>query len=209
MADAVLQLEYDPSINQTAESFHMMKVRNNSRQRQCWMAVSKKWCELDIDSDNLDLHTDKHDDWNLVLAHHEEGRGGVYPLTLTEIADAQRKDQELKAYLKAKRPSAGYGNAFEGHASDECPLPNLLQPIIENDSCQPRALVECMILDHLDKEGDHDAFEGRVSNECLLTILHQPIIENHSPQPHAIFECQVSDQLDDGGFHNAYEGRAS
>ncbi len=42
MADAVSQLEYDPSVNQTAESFHMMKVRNKySHQRQCWMTVSK------------------------------------------------------------------------------------------------------------------------------------------------------------------------
>ncbi len=43
--------------------------------------------------------TNKHDDWNLVFAHHKEEEE-VYPLTLTEIADAQRKDQELKAYFK-------------------------------------------------------------------------------------------------------------
>ncbi len=42
MADVVLQLEYDPSVNQTAKSFHTMKVRNNSSQRQCWMIVSRK-----------------------------------------------------------------------------------------------------------------------------------------------------------------------
>jgi hypothetical protein len=72
VADAVSQLEYNPSVNRTAESFHMMKVRNNSHQRQCWMTVSKQWCELDVDSDNLDSYTDKHNDWNLVFAHHEE-----------------------------------------------------------------------------------------------------------------------------------------
>jgi hypothetical protein len=99
VADAVLRLEYDPSINQTAESFHAMKVRNNSSQRQCWMMVSKKWWKLDIDSDNLDLYTNKHDDWNLKFTHHKEEEE-VYPLTLTEIADAQRNNQELKAYLK-------------------------------------------------------------------------------------------------------------
>jgi hypothetical protein len=60
------------------------------------MTVLKKWCEPDIDSDNLDSYTDKHDDWNLVFAHHKEEEE-VYPLTLTEIADAQLKDQELKA----------------------------------------------------------------------------------------------------------------
>jgi hypothetical protein len=34
-----------------------------------------------------------------VFAHHEEEEE-VYPLTLTEIADAQHKDQELKACFK-------------------------------------------------------------------------------------------------------------
>jgi hypothetical protein len=96
MADTVSRLEYDPSVNNTAESFHTTKVRNRSHQRQGWMTVLKKWCELDFDSDNLDSYTDKHDDWNLVFTHHEEEEE-VYSLTLTEIADAQRKDQELKA----------------------------------------------------------------------------------------------------------------
>jgi hypothetical protein len=92
IADAVLRLEYDPSVNRTAESFHMMKFRNRkSRQRQSWMTVSKKWCKLDIDSDNLDSYTNKHDDWNLVSAHHKE-EDKIYPLTLTEIADAQHED---------------------------------------------------------------------------------------------------------------------
>ncbi len=99
VADAVSRLAYDPSVNKTAESFHTMKVRNKCSQRQCWMTVLKDWCKLDIDSDNLDSYTNKHDDENLVFAHHEEEEE-VYPLTLTEIADAQRKDQELKAYLK-------------------------------------------------------------------------------------------------------------
>ncbi len=63
------------------------------------MTVSKNWCELDIDSNNLDSYTNKHDDWNLVFAHHEE-EDDIYPLTLTEIADAQRKDRELKVYFE-------------------------------------------------------------------------------------------------------------
>jgi hypothetical protein len=99
LADAVLRLEYDPSVNKTAESFHTTKVRDSSSQRQCWMTVSKKWCELDFDSDNLDSYTDNHDDWNLMFAHHKEEEE-VYPLTLTEIANAQCKDSELKAYFK-------------------------------------------------------------------------------------------------------------
>ncbi len=106
IADAVSRLEYDPSVNQTAESVHMMKVRNKkSHQRQCLMTGSKNWCEPDIASDNLDSYTNKHDNWNLVFAHHKE-EDKIYPLTLTKIADAQHKDQELKVYFKknAKMP---------------------------------------------------------------------------------------------------------
>ncbi len=99
VADTVSRLEYDPSVNKTAESFHTTKVRNRSRQRQFWMTVSKKWCKLDIDSDNLYSYTNKHDNWNLMFAHHKEEEE-VYPLTLAEIADAQHKDQELKNYFK-------------------------------------------------------------------------------------------------------------
>ncbi len=52
IADAVLQIEYDPSVNQTAESFYMTKVMNSkSRLGQNWMTVSKNWCKLDIDTD--------------------------------------------------------------------------------------------------------------------------------------------------------------
>ncbi len=49
VADAVSQLEYDPSVNKTAKSFHTTKIRSRSHQRQCWATVSKNWCELDID----------------------------------------------------------------------------------------------------------------------------------------------------------------
>jgi hypothetical protein len=88
----------------------MMKVRNNSHQRQCSMTVLKNWCELVIDSNNLDSYTNKHDNWNLVFAHHIE-EDEIFPLTLTKIADAQRKDQELKVYFKknAKMPQKDIG----------------------------------------------------------------------------------------------------
>jgi hypothetical protein len=58
----------------------------------------------------LDSYTKKHDEWNLVFAHNEE-EDEIYPLTLTEIADAQRKDQELKVYFKknTKMPQKDMG----------------------------------------------------------------------------------------------------
>ncbi len=44
IVDAILQLEYDPSVNRTAENYHKMKVKKRSSkrsQRQSWMTVSK------------------------------------------------------------------------------------------------------------------------------------------------------------------------
>ncbi len=100
IADAVLWLAYDPSVNQTAESFYTMKVRNSkSRQRHNWMTVLKNWGNLDTDTDKLDLKTNKHDDWNLVFAHHKEEEE-IYRLTTIKIAETQHKDQELKIYFK-------------------------------------------------------------------------------------------------------------
>ncbi len=68
VADAISQLEYDPSTNQTAENYHMMKVKQRSsnskrKHRQSWMTVSKHWCNLEIDAN-------KHKDSNFAFANH-------------------------------------------------------------------------------------------------------------------------------------------
>ncbi len=38
------------------------------------MTVLKNWCKLDLDTDklDLDLNTNKQEDWNLVFAHHKK-----------------------------------------------------------------------------------------------------------------------------------------
>jgi hypothetical protein len=97
VADAIPRFEYDPSVNQTAESYLMTTVKGNSRsvQRQNWFAVSKHWCRLETDG------ATKHKDWNLVFANHKE-EDKIYPLTIIEIAEAQKKDQNLKIYYKSK-----------------------------------------------------------------------------------------------------------
>ncbi len=102
VADAISQLEHDPSVNQTAESYHMTKVRNSKHsQRQNWMAVSKHWCNLEID-------TNKHGDLNFVFANLGE-EDEIYLVTTIEIAEAPCKDQELKAYLKKNVPKPKRG----------------------------------------------------------------------------------------------------
>jgi hypothetical protein len=87
VADAISRLEYDPGVNQTAESYLMTKVKGNSRsiQRQNWLAVSKHWCKLETDDST------KHEDWNLVFANHGE-EDTIYPVTIIELSKAQKKD---------------------------------------------------------------------------------------------------------------------
>jgi hypothetical protein len=95
IADTISWLEYDPSINQTAESYHMTKVKKRSSkrsQRQSWMTVLKHWC-------NLEKDTGKHEDLNFTFANHGE-EDEIYPLTTIEIAEAQCMDQELKIHYK-------------------------------------------------------------------------------------------------------------
>ncbi len=95
IADAISWLEYDPSVNRTAENYHMTKTkkrRSTRSQRQSWMTVSKLWCNLEID-------TAKHKDLNFPFANHRE-EDKIYPLTTIEIAEAQCKDQELEASFK-------------------------------------------------------------------------------------------------------------
>jgi hypothetical protein len=58
------------------------------------MSVSKHWCNLELEIDN-----NKHEDLNFSFANHRE-EDEIYPLTTIEIAEAQRKDQELKVYYK-------------------------------------------------------------------------------------------------------------
>ncbi len=93
VADAISQHEYDPSVNRTAENYHLTKVRSfKNHQRQNWMTVSKHWC-------NLEIGTYKLEDLNFAFANHGEEEE-IYPLTTIEILEAQRKDQELKVYYK-------------------------------------------------------------------------------------------------------------
>jgi hypothetical protein len=96
VADAISRLEYDPSVNQTADSYLMTKVTGNSRsiQRQNWLAVSRHWCELETDD------TTKHEDWNIVFANHGE-EDEIYPLTTIEIIRSAKKRSKSKDLLYA------------------------------------------------------------------------------------------------------------
>jgi hypothetical protein len=82
----------------------MTPVKGNSRsvQRQNWLTLSKLWCNVETDD------TIKHESLNFVFATHGE-EDEIYPLTSIEIAEAQKKDRNLKIYYKrnAKTPKKG------------------------------------------------------------------------------------------------------
>jgi hypothetical protein len=108
VAGAISRLEYDPSVNKTAESCSMTKVKGNSRsiQRQNWLTLSKHWCKVETDD------TTKHEDFNLVFATHGE-EDKIYPLTTIEIAEAQKKDRNLKVYYKRNTITPKKGMSFQ------------------------------------------------------------------------------------------------
>jgi hypothetical protein len=108
VADAISRLQYDPSVNKTAESYLMTKVKGNSRsfQRQNWLAVSKHWCNVETDD------TTKHEDWNLVFANHGE-EDEIYSLTIIEIAEAQKINRNLKIYYKRNPKIPEKGMSFQ------------------------------------------------------------------------------------------------
>ena len=102
VADAISRLEYvSPDIPSKDAAMH-----------QSWMTFSKCWCEYKHPHNNS---TDKHNySMNNVFANHSKEEE-INPLTVKEIAEAQKLDRHLKATaLKEKyekrKCSAKMGN---------------------------------------------------------------------------------------------------
>ena len=104
VTDAISRHDYDPSVNQTARKlFHdesQGKLKKCSKTKL--VDTLKHWCNVKTDD------TTKHEDLNLVFANHGE-EDEIYPLTIKEIAEAQKKDRNIKIYYKrnAKTPEKG------------------------------------------------------------------------------------------------------
>ncbi len=76
---------YDPSVNQTAESYFTMKVNNKSkavRDKTGWQSQIQWW--------KLKVVTSKHEEFNLMFTNHGK-EDGIYPLKRDN--NAQNKDQ--------------------------------------------------------------------------------------------------------------------
>ncbi len=86
VADAVSRLEYVSPDNPSEDA----------AMHQYWMTFSKCWCKYKLTHNNS---TDKHNySMNNVFANHSKEEE-IYPLTVKEIAEAQRLDRHFKATM--------------------------------------------------------------------------------------------------------------
>jgi hypothetical protein len=79
VADANSRVGYDPSVNQTAQSYCMTKVNKNSkksvREKNGWQSQIQ-WFKLKV-------VTNKHEDFNLLFTNHGK-EDGIYPLRIED-----------------------------------------------------------------------------------------------------------------------------
>ncbi len=97
VADAISRLEYNPKLNSTNEYNHAMQgASKKDLAHQKWNTFSKHWHwynETNSQSNTNGVHL------NQVFANHSED-DEIYPLTVTEIAEAQQADADLKNCFK-------------------------------------------------------------------------------------------------------------
>ena len=85
IAYAISRLGYDPSVNQTAESYFTMKVNKKSKvvRDRTGRQSQMQWCKLNV-------FTSKREDFNLMFTINGK-EDGIYPLK--RDSKAQKKDQ--------------------------------------------------------------------------------------------------------------------
>ena len=100
VADAISCLDYDPTKNYHAHMNYVMSKAEETGTDTChfeWKAVLKCFCSCKQDSPeskNASL------DYNSVFdSRGKEDQEEIYPLTVTEIADAQRADKHLRNFF--------------------------------------------------------------------------------------------------------------
>ncbi len=93
VADAILQLEYDPKLNKTNEYTHaMLGVEPEELSAQQWKSLAHHWRsynETSMPTQAYCFHMTE------VFANRSD-KDEIYPPTMKEIAEAQRADASLK-----------------------------------------------------------------------------------------------------------------
>jgi hypothetical protein len=99
VVDAISQLDYDPKLNSTNEYNHATHVMSTNEEAcQKWLMCSKFWsCYNKTQRDPDKTNTIQ---MNQVFANRNE-EDKIYPLTVKEIAEAQKADSKLKQFFKS------------------------------------------------------------------------------------------------------------
>jgi hypothetical protein len=97
VADAILQLEYDPKLNTTNEYTHaMLGVEPEELSVQRWKSFAHYWRSYNQSSMSTQAHC-FHPNEVFINCSDEDK---IYPLTTVEIAAAQQADASLKHLFK-------------------------------------------------------------------------------------------------------------
>ncbi len=97
IADAILQLEYDPKLNKTNEYTHaMLGVEPEELSAQQWKSFAHHWRSYNETSTPTQAHCFH---MNEVFANHCD-EDEIYPRTTVEISEAQQSDASLKHLFK-------------------------------------------------------------------------------------------------------------
>jgi hypothetical protein len=97
VADAILQLHYDPKLNTTSNYTHaMLGVEPEELSVQQWKSFAHHWQSYNKSSASTEAHCFHMSE---VPAKHSE-EDEMYPLTTEEIAKTQQADASLKHLLK-------------------------------------------------------------------------------------------------------------
>jgi hypothetical protein len=98
VADAILQLEYDPKLKKTNEYTHaILGVETEELSVQQWKSFAHQWQFYHEDSMPMQAHCFH---MNEVFANGSD-EDEIYPLTTVDIAAAQRADASLKHLFKS------------------------------------------------------------------------------------------------------------
>ena len=109
VADAISRLEYDPRVNPDKVSNYIHKVCDESSIKIShfkWKAFTKSLCTYEARSCEKDEISSNPTATSFVFANRSE-EDEIFPLTVNEIADAQRADKHLKRYFKRGGEKAG------------------------------------------------------------------------------------------------------
>jgi hypothetical protein len=87
-------LDYDPSVNQTAESYFTSKVNKKSKavRDKTGRQSQIQWCKLKV-------VTSKHEDFNLMFTNHRK-EDGIYPSRKENILQRDSKSTKQRSIIK-------------------------------------------------------------------------------------------------------------